>query len=80
MSFLFINKTLPLSNLKLEQLRMRKFQCLLFVLKRSYICYYIITNRFHKNKCTANSQLQSQVDERSDFKRRGIKTEHPEER
>ena len=27
---------------KQEQLRMPKFQCLLFVLTRSYICYYII--------------------------------------
>ena len=27
---------------KLEQLSMRKLPCLLFVLKRSYICYYII--------------------------------------
>ena len=43
LSFLFINKTLQLNNLKkLEQLLMRKFQCLLFVLKRSYICDYIL--------------------------------------
>ena len=28
---------------KLEQMWMRKFQCFLFVLKRSYICYYIIS-------------------------------------
>ena len=28
--------------LKLEQLRLQKFQCLLFVLKQSCICYYII--------------------------------------
>ena len=28
--------------LKSEQLRMEKFKCLLFVLKQSYICYYII--------------------------------------
>ena len=39
--FLFINKTLQLNNL-IEQIWKRKFQCLLFMLKRSYICYYII--------------------------------------
>ena len=42
MSFLFINKTLRLDNLKTRKLWMRKFPCLLFVLKRSYICYHII--------------------------------------
>ena len=43
LSLLFINKTLRLNNLKkIEKLWMRKFQCLLFVLKRSYTCYYII--------------------------------------
>ena len=29
---------------------MRKFQCLLFVLKRSYICYYIICMTVHFKK------------------------------
>ena len=42
MSFLFINKTLLLNDLKLEQLWMSKFQYLIFVLKRPYICYCII--------------------------------------
>ena len=42
MSFLFINKTLRLKTYKLEQLWMQKFQCLLFVLNRSYICYFIV--------------------------------------
>ena len=58
MSFLFINKTLWLSNLKLkqnrteqlEQLWMRKLQCLLFVWKRSYICNYIICMTVPLNK------------------------------
>ena len=36
--------------LKLEQLWMRIFQCLLFVLKRSYICYYIICMTVPLNK------------------------------
>ena len=34
--FVFINKTLRVNNLKLR-IAMRKFQCLLFALKRSYI-------------------------------------------
>ena len=42
MSFLFINKTSRLIIQKLEQLWMRKFQCSLFLLKRSYIYWYII--------------------------------------
>ena len=46
MSFLFINKTLRLNNLKTRTARdanFRKFQFLLFELERSYICicYYI---------------------------------------
>ena len=35
---------------KLEQLWMRKFWCLLFVLKRSYICYHIICMTVPSNK------------------------------
>ena len=42
MSFLFVNKTLRLNNWKTRKLWVLKLQCLLFVLKRSYICYYII--------------------------------------
>ena len=37
-----MNKTLRLITQKLEQLWMRKFQCSLFLLKRSYIYWYII--------------------------------------
>ena len=40
--FSVINKSFRLNNLKLEQLWMLKFQCLFFVLKQSYICYYVI--------------------------------------
>ena len=42
MSFLLINKTSRLIIQKLEQLWMRKFQCSLFLLKQSYIYWYII--------------------------------------
>ena len=41
--FSFISKTLRLNNLKLEELWTWQFQCLLFVLKRLYIGYYIIS-------------------------------------
>ena len=43
-SFLLINKTLQLNNLKKTTTvtLMQKFQCLLFVLNQSYVCYYII--------------------------------------
>ena len=39
--FLFVNKTLRFSNLKCR-IAMRKLQCLLFVVKQSYICHFII--------------------------------------
>ena len=40
--FLFTNKTLWLKNSKIGKLQMRNFQCLIFMLMRSYIFYYII--------------------------------------
>ena len=40
--FLFVNKSLPLNNFKTRTDINAKFQCLLSVLKRSHICYYII--------------------------------------
>ena len=45
---------------------MRKFQCLLFVLKRSYICYYIICMTVpleeprKKNMVKRNKYLESE--------------------
>ena len=42
MSFLFINKTLRFNNLKTRTAMNAKSQCLLFMLKWSYVCYYII--------------------------------------
>ena len=42
MSFVSVKKLYDSITQKLEQLWMRKFRCLLFVLKQSYICYYII--------------------------------------
>ena len=49
MSFLFINETSRFSNVKTRTAIMQKFQCLLFMLKQSCICYYIICMTF-KNK------------------------------
>ena len=40
--FLAVSIVFSIYKQKLQQLWMRKFQCLLFVLKWSYICYYII--------------------------------------
>ena len=40
--FCLKTKLYDLMTEKLEKLWMRKLQCLLFVLKRSYICYYVI--------------------------------------
>ena len=42
MSFRLINKTLRINNLKTRTAMNAKILVLLFVLKRSYICYYII--------------------------------------
>ena len=42
MSFLFINKTLRLNNLKTRTAMNAKISILFFVLKRSYICYYMV--------------------------------------
>ena len=42
MSFLFINKTFWLNNLKTRTVLNTKFLCFLFVLKRPYVCYYVI--------------------------------------
>ena len=44
LSFLLMNRILRLINFKTRTVMntVRKYQCLLFVLKRSYICYYII--------------------------------------
>ena len=39
--FLFVNKIFGSITSKLGHIWMRKSQCLLFVLKRSYICHYI---------------------------------------
>ena len=47
MSFLFINKTLPLNNLKARKAINAKFQCLLFVLRWSYIFYSKPLNSGH---------------------------------